>query len=235
MLAGWVAVCGCGRGEWCRIPADGEGTQELEMGRCEVTTGDFMEWLAAGGAPDFPETAQVRRATPSGAWRLQRGVSRRAAMAEVTPAEAEGYAAWRSRREGRLIRLPTATEWEFAARGGIRGAPWSWGWGGRPEEMACVAADEPLRRVGALPANGYGLREVCGNVYEWTAAEETSAEMTPAALPARAARGGAWSEPMADSLRLDRIQRFPADYRGRDVGFRLVREPVMKENEASGE
>jgi formylglycine-generating enzyme len=79
-------------------------------------------------------------------------------------------------------RLPSEAEWEFAARGGLDGAVFAWGDEQRPggELMANSWQGEfPWRNVGAkgwrgttpvglFPANGYGLYDVTGNVWEWT-------------------------------------------------------------------
>lgn len=178
-----------------------------------MTAGEFVEWLNDGKAA-FAETAQLERGE-DGRWRVRSGVSRRAAVSEVSRAEAEAYAAWKGRKEGREVRLPTGEEWEWAARGGVRGAPWAWGWGGEPKKMACVDALAPARKTGLYPANGYGLRDMAGNVFEWVAGEDGVGDV---------ARGGAWSEPDVESVRVEKAQRFPAGYRGRDVGFRVVRE-----------
>ncbi len=80
-------------------------------------------------------------------------------------------------------RLPTETEWEFAARGGLDGATFAWG--EEPQHVGKLKANTwqgsfPYRNLGALgwvgtspvgafPANGYGLLDVTGNVWEWTA------------------------------------------------------------------
>lgn len=209
-LVALALVCGGCGGAWRGVPPvpGGDGAA-LEFGRCEVTAGEFAEWLNDGGAAGFAETAQLERGE-DGKWQVRRGVSRRAAVSEVSRAEAEGYAAWLGMREGRTVRLPTSAEWEWAARGGVRGAPWPWGWGGEPRKMACVDALAPAPRTGMYPANGYGLRDMAGNVFEWVADGDE-------------ARGGAWSEPDAASLRVEKRQAFPAGYRGRDVGFRVVR------------
>jgi formylglycine-generating enzyme required for sulfatase activity len=206
-------VCG-GCGGWREVPpVPGGDMMALEFGRCEVTAGEFAEWLNEGGVK-FAETAQLERGE-DGKWQVRRGVSRRAAVSEVTREEAEGYAAWLGKKEERVVRLPSGEEWEWAARGGVRGAPWPWGWGGEPKKMACVDALAPAPRTGMYPANGYGLRDMAGNVFEWVG-------------DADEARGGAWSEPDVECLRVEKRQGFPKGYRGRDVGFRVVRESLKR-------
>jgi formylglycine-generating enzyme required for sulfatase activity len=222
-LAGWLA-CGAGwAADWAEIPrhATRAGTAGgFELGRCETTVAEFVEFLNGAETVDFPETAQIGRG-PGGTYAAKQGLARQA-VSEVTLAEAATYCAWRSRKEGRPVRLPTEAEWEVAARGGIDGAPFPWGWGAKPSELAQFDAEGPAPRGGRFAANGFGLFDMAGNLYEWCAPEPDLPEGK------RVARGGSWAEHDPALLEVAHRQFFPADYRGRDVGFRALREAAKE-------
>ena len=87
---------------------------------------------------------------------------------------AEAFAAWLGEQlpptpgGGRwLVRLPFEPEWEYAARGGLEGAPYPLG--SEPPAGHLGAAAAGLLPVGQSPPNGYGLRDMLGSVWEWTA------------------------------------------------------------------
>ena len=74
---------------------------------------------------------------------------------------AMAYAEWVGKR------LPTEAEWEKAARGGIAGKKYPWGDTIDPTQANYDWNIGEITSVGNYPANGYGLHDVCGNVWEW--------------------------------------------------------------------
>ncbi len=97
--------------------------------------------------------------------------------------DAIAYCQWRSKKEKATYRLPTEAEWEFAARGGLDRKPYVWGddllpagkwhaniWQG-VFPMKNTKDDGYYRTAPAAtyPANGYGLHDMAGNVWEWCA------------------------------------------------------------------
>lgn len=97
-------------------------------------------------------------------------------VVQIAYEDAEAYAAWAGKA------LPTEAEWEFAARGGLEDQDYAWGdelapggavlanyWQGLfPFTTQKPDGNYRTTPVGSFPANGYGLVDMIGNVWEWT-------------------------------------------------------------------
>ncbi|MDP9065070.1 MAG: bifunctional serine/threonine-protein kinase/formylglycine-generating enzyme family protein [Pseudomonadota bacterium] len=164
--------------------------------------------------------------------------------------DAQAYAAWLGAQSGHAYRLPSSSEWEYAARAGAANDE---PWGSNPA-TACVYANvadqTALQRypgwevfpcldrfvytapVGSFASNQFGLHDLLGNVFEWVEdcwyddyrdAPADGSARTSAGCIEHEMRGGSWfTNPQYVSVTYR--NRFPADYRSSSVGFRLVRD-----------
>jgi formylglycine-generating enzyme len=132
-----------------------------------VDLGNFVNWWA------FKFGANWRR--PYGPRSSINGLDDHPVV-HVTWQDVVAFAKWAGKD------LPTEAEWQFAARGGLDGAEFAWGdelapggrhmantWQGEfPNENLKSDGWERTSPVMAFPANGYGLHDMIGNVWEWT-------------------------------------------------------------------
>ena len=124
------------------------------------------------------------------------------------------------KQAGRVYRLPTETEWEYACRGGTNTA-YIYG-DALTSSQACYGAQAPTR-VGSFAPNALGLYDMHGNVWEWCA--DVSPGNPAGAL--RVLRGGSWHT-AASACRSAARHALPATFRAADVGFRVVMEQTSE-------
>jgi formylglycine-generating enzyme required for sulfatase activity len=133
----------------------------------------------------------------------------------VSHADAAAYCAWRGRVAGRACRLPTEDEWELAARG-TDGRYYPWGNAWEPERVNTQErgpyGTTPVRAHprGRSP---YGLYDMAGNVFEWTASSDT---------PGKAIlKGGSWDD-LGGICRAAARHERPVESRHILIGFRCL-------------
>ncbi|MDE2691327.1 MAG: SUMF1/EgtB/PvdO family nonheme iron enzyme [Acidobacteriota bacterium] len=216
---------GCASGVDC-YPGREEPVREvtiprpLAVGRHEVTFADWDACVAAGGCghrPDDRGWGRGRRPVINVSWR-----------------DAREYVAWLSEETGVAYRLPSESEWEYAARAGS-GAAYSWGdevasgranCGGCGDEWSGHTAP-----AGSFPPNSWGLHDLHGNVWEWVedcwhesheGAAADGATRRSDDCSRHALRGGAWD--VGPEL-VRSASRFGhgSDIRTGYLGFRVAR------------
>jgi formylglycine-generating enzyme required for sulfatase activity len=188
------------------------------MGRTEVTWDEFDQYLwhrpeqrPPGQRPLNPDADAVTRPSPSyidetfGYGRAGYpvlGISHHAAMA---------YCRWLSRATGKLYRLPTEAEWEWAARAGTTTAYFFGDDAKKLGDYTWFAdnSDEATHPVGRKKPNPWGLYDMYGNVSEWcldhyrpdayAAFPTDRLTLAPVSLPTAdrfpdVVRGGSWAD-----------------------------------------
>jgi sulfatase modifying factor 1 len=136
----------------------------------------------ARGPVDLRDFRNWWRYEPGANWEHAEGASSgiggrdRHPVTQVAYEDAEAYAAWAGKQ------LPSEAEWEYAARGGLEGAAFTWGdvfaprgrmmantWQGEfPWQNLLQDGFEGTSPVRSFRPNGYGLFDMAGNVWEWT-------------------------------------------------------------------
>lgn len=186
-------------------------------------------------------------------------------VVQIAYPDALAYAHWAGKR------LPTEAEWEFAARGGIAGKPYVWGdslrvngkWmanthqGHFPDHDSGEDGYVGLAPVAQYPANGYGLFDMAGNVWQWTSdwyRADYYAQLAAAGQVARNPQGPSSSDDLEDPNQPKKVHRggsflctdqycsrYMVGTRGKGevstgtnhLGFRCVSSPGGPQNTAS--
>lgn len=198
----------------------------------EVTVGQYKQFLL-----------ETEHQQPSWNWIKKYSPTDDHPMINVTWHDAVAYTEWAGKQ------LPTEAQWEYAARGGLVGKRYPWG-NEKADGSQCNFADKNAPHdffgidriaddgyrytapVGSYPANGYGLYDIAGNVWEWCSdwydenyysdlpvQNPQGPDLSPINL--RVLRGGSWGNNTPYLRVADRIYYAPnAEHAYR--GFRCV-------------
>ena len=203
------------------------------IGKYEVMFAEYDRFTTATGRPPISDKGWGRDRRP---------------VINVSWREAKEFTDWLSEQTGYRYRLPTETEWEYAARSGTSTSRY---WGDDPDqgcayanaadqdgkkifvgwtEMRCRDGQVYTAPVGTYRNNDYGLHDMLGNVLEWTCSfyapgYEAPAQACQEPLGERqfVVRGGSWNDEPRNVRSADR-HRSPPDFRDYFLGFRVVRE-----------
>jgi formylglycine-generating enzyme required for sulfatase activity len=164
---------------WAEEPLDPEQYPDADP---ELLVPGSLVFRRTAGPVDLDDYRNWWTWMPGADWRHPEGPGsnvggrERHPVTHVAFADAVAYAEWAGKS------LPTEAEWEYAARGGLDGAVFTWGdeptpkgrqmantWQGEfPWQNLLLDRNEGTSPVGSYPPNGYGLYDMAGNVWEWT-------------------------------------------------------------------
>ena len=207
--------------------------EPFKLSKYEVTFALWDACITDGGCADY-------RPDDSGWGRGNRPV------VNVSWENAHSFINWLNDKTKSNYRLPTEAEWEYAARAG-NPTEYPWGDDIGINQAVCVECGSQwdaiqTAPVGSLPANGFGLYDMHGNVWEWTedcwkedykqtprdgSAWQHSGGLCPD-FPGQVIRGGSWGD-LKEDLRSAARRGRPrsSDISGvsfPDQGFRLAQD-----------
>ena len=197
--------------------------KSFALGKYEVTFEEYDRFAIAAGRdlPDDHTWGRVRRPVINVSWN-----------------DAKAYAHWLSKATGKSYRLLTESEWEYAARSGVKQEVWA----GTSEESQlekyAVSTDNSENKtavVGKKDPNGFGLHDMSGNVWEWVedcwhqdykggpTDGSVWLDANAGSCGQRVIRGGSW---INDPERLRTSRRYGSIAVDRDIniGFRLAQD-----------
>lgn len=229
--------------------------RDFYLGKYAIIKAEFAAFVADAGPRPAGRCMPMEPWEPDGDWRNP-GFTQtdRDPVVCVNAPDAEAYAAWLTHKTGKPYHLPSEAEWEYAARAGTATARF---WGDGPKgacQYANVSDRSLMARlkmsfdtelffgcddgfvftapVGSFAPNDFGLYDMLGNVYQWTAdpghddyrgaPNDGSAWTTKGDDARRVQRGGSWSS-VASDVRAGSRDAVRTGLRDSWEGFRLAR------------
>lgn len=210
---------GSKKGDDDERPVHDEHLLAFHLQRTEVTVDQYRQCVTAGACSATPVKPNCNELTAG------RGAH---PINCVTWTQATAFCAWAG------ARLPTEREWEYAARGS-EGRVYPWG-DARPGGQLCwdgpgndvgLGKRRSTCAAGAYPAGAspFGVMDLAGNVWEWTADLYTDAYDVPPASTLRVTRGGTWFGYDSRDVRSTLRFRVRPDAENYGIGFRCAASP----------
>jgi formylglycine-generating enzyme required for sulfatase activity len=252
LMEGGTFLMGSNAGKSYEKPVHEVFLDPFYMDETPVTFGDYEKYIKAGGCVSFFDRSYRSSSFPlvGVTWHMAADFCNwrskyegfRPAYVETSLLDAWGYPIYELDRTSDGYRLPTEAEFEFAARGGLSKKNYPWG-DYFADEKANIDTERGvpgssrlrLTKVKDHKPNGYGLYDMCGNVWEWCNDwfSEEYYQYSPEKNPAgemsgrcKVLRGGSWGTTLAERATVyARSWAAPSNY-NYDIGFRCVRPAV---------
>ena len=229
------------------------------LGKYEVTRGQFAAFVKATGHDTsggcFSWDGEDWTSLDDRSWRapgFDQDDSHPAAC--ISWNDATAYVAWLSKETRQAYRLPSEAEFEYAARGQTRAGTYPRFWYGDSEESQCASANGAdattaavnkkitwtiacsdgfafTAPVGSFAANAFGLHDMAGNVWQWTAdcyedsyngAPGDGSSRTTSSCEKHVLRSGSWFDDPGNFRAAKRVSEV-AVYRANEFSFRIAR------------
>jgi len=226
-------------------PAHSVTVSDFYIGKYEVSVQEFADFVYDSDYLTDGEKAG-RSWCYNGTWEYREGVNwrhdergnprkqeeySRYPVMYISWNDATAYCKWLSKKTGHTYRLPTEAEWEYAARGGLKGLGYKYAGSNTVWEVAWYEDNSRMNPhpIGTRQSNELGLYDMSGSVREWCRDRYGDYSKSPKTNPtgansgsSRVLRGGGWSSHLRFVRITHRLHSTP-DYSYTLHGFRLVR------------